>query len=71
VGSAMEYTSPPRKLVRFFQRSRDAWKEKCQEARRECKRLRNSARAADKSRLHWKKLAQERLREIQELESPW
>ncbi|MEA3643133.1 MAG: hypothetical protein VBE63_24800 [Lamprobacter sp.] len=37
----MEYKSPLHKLVNFFKESRDKWKEKYQEARREIKSLKN------------------------------
>jgi len=35
---AKTFTTPLRKLARFFQRSRDGWKAKCQEAKRACKK---------------------------------
>ena len=53
------FKSPMRKLVRFFEKSRDGWKSKCQEARRKCKQLSNQVRAVEKSREHWKAIAQE------------
>ena len=34
-----EYRSPQRKLVRFFERSRDQWKRKCMDAKQRCKLL--------------------------------
>ena len=37
----MEYKSPLRKLVRFFEKSRDNWKQKYQQARQEIKSLKN------------------------------
>ena len=38
-----EFRSPQRKLVRFFQKSRDNWKRKCQEAKQRCKLLSKSS----------------------------
>ena len=35
------FLSPVKKLVRFFERSRNGWKRKCQEAKRRIKRLSN------------------------------
>ena len=61
------YTTPIRKLARFFQTSRDGWKEKCQEAKKECKKWSNQARAVEKSRDHWKDLARQKEQEIREL----
>jgi len=37
------YKSPQRKLVRFFEKSRDQWKAKCQTAKFTVKRLQNLA----------------------------
>jgi hypothetical protein len=53
--------------MRFFQRSRDAWKSKCQEAKRQCKKLQNQTRAVEKSREHWKERARQYERELREL----
>ncbi len=65
---AKTFTSPLRKLVQFFQRSRDGWKAKYQEAKRVCKKLSNQVRAVEKSREHWRELAQRSQRQVQELE---
>jgi len=35
------YSSPIRKLIPFFEKSRDQWKEKCKLAKREIKILKN------------------------------
>lgn len=48
------FTSPVRVLKTFFQRSRDKWKKKCQEAKREKKHWQNEAANLRKSREHWK-----------------
>ena len=37
-----KYSSPIRKLIPFFVTSRDKWKEKCQLAKKEVKRLKNN-----------------------------
>jgi chromosome segregation ATPase len=48
------YKSPRRKLLRFFEKSRDQWKTKCFEAKATVKRLQNRVRFLEKSkdRLH-------------------
>lgn len=53
------YKSPIGKLVKFFLRSRDRWKVKCQASKREVKKLTNQVRAVEKSRDHWKEVAKE------------
>lgn len=39
-----EYRSPLRKLASFFEKSRDQWKSKCQEAKYEAKKLKHVVR---------------------------
>lgn len=63
-----EYTSPTRKLVGFFWNSRNQWKQKCQEAKRQNKLLQNQTRAVERSRDQWKELARERAQRLAELE---
>jgi hypothetical protein len=53
-GKDKHYKSPQRKLVRFFERSRDQWKEKCLEAKAVVKGLKNRSRFLDRSKGHWK-----------------
>jgi hypothetical protein len=65
---AKTFTSPLRKLVPFFQRSRDNWKAKYQEAKRLCKKLSNQVRAVEKSREHWRARAQRSQQQVQSLE---
>jgi hypothetical protein len=65
---AKPFTTPLRKLVQFFQRSRDNWKAKYHEAKRLCKKLSNQVRAVEKSREHWRELAQRSQRRVQRLE---
>ena len=62
------FKSPLPKLVRFFQSSRDKWKEKCLKAKRESKKLANQARAVEKSRERWKQQAKVAQRQVRELE---
>lgn len=44
------YKSPIKKLVRFFEKSRDQWKVKCREAKAKVKRLTNRTRFLEKSK---------------------
>jgi predicted nucleic acid-binding Zn-ribbon protein len=63
-----EFRSPKRILVRFFKKSRDRWKEKYQEAKRELKRLANQAADVRRSREAWRKKAEEAEAEVQRLQ---
>lgn len=54
----LPYSSPPRKLLRFFLKSRDQWKAKCQRAKATVKRLENRMRFLEKSKAQWKSKAQ-------------
>lgn len=67
VADDKEYRSPVRKLVRFFVRSRDAWKAKCQKAKMRIKRLSNGIQALQRSRDRWKSLAKQSQREARQL----
>ena len=50
-GDSLEpYKSPRRKLLRFFEKSRDQWKDKCLEAKAAVKRLQNRVRFLEKSK---------------------
>lgn len=49
-----KYNSPLRKLVTFFEQSRDNWKAKYVEAKRNIKLLENQQRRLQKSRDKWK-----------------
>ena len=53
------YSSPVRKLARFFEKSRDQWKAKCRSAKVKVKRLTNRKRFLEASRARWKKRVQE------------
>ena len=61
------FRSPQRKLVRFFLRSRDGWKRKCQRAKASIKRLTNGQRALERSRDRWKTLAKQQREELRNL----
>ena len=54
----MEYVSPLRKLVRFFESSRDKWKAKHQEVKKQFKLAQNQIRAVEKSRAKWRQGAE-------------
>jgi uncharacterized protein YdaU (DUF1376 family) len=61
------FTSPVRKLARFFLRSRDGWKQKCLKAKVALKRVKNEAYALRKSRDGWKEMANQHEQELKEL----
>lgn len=56
------YKSPRRKLVRFFEKSRDQWKAKHQKSKANGKRLSNRVRFLEKSKAQW----QQRMRELEQ-----
>ena len=62
------YKSPTRKLVRFFESSRNKWKRKCLDAKAVIKKLKTHVRAVEKSRDHWKQLAREQRERADRLE---
>lgn len=62
-----QYKSPVRKLLRFFERSRDGWKRKCKEAKVTVKRLANRVRSLEKSRGQWKEQAGRQAEELRRL----
>jgi regulator of replication initiation timing len=51
---ALPYRSPISKLLRFFCRSRDKWKAKCKEVKRENKSLKYRLAVMTESRDRWK-----------------
>ena len=53
-GEPLPYRSPISKLLRFFCRSRDKWKAKCQAAKRENKTLKYCLAKMKESRDRWK-----------------
>lgn len=54
VHRSLPFRSPLRKLVVFFQQSRDRWKEKCMEAKRKNKSLKVCLAKMKESRDRWK-----------------
>ena len=54
IGESLSYRSPISKLLRFFCRSRDKWKAKCKEAKRENKSLKYRLAKMTESRDRWK-----------------
>lgn len=62
------FKSPVSKLMKFFHKSRDGWKAKCQEAKRANKLLANQTRAVEKSRERWRETALAAQRQLRELE---
>ena len=48
------YKSPEKKLIRFFETSRNKWKTKARESKRVMKRLKNRIRFLETSRARWK-----------------
>lgn len=54
IGESLPYRSPISKLLRFFRGSRDKWKAKCKEAKRENKSLKYRLAKMTESRNRWK-----------------
>ena len=65
--SKANWKSPLRKLVRFFQRSRDRWKAKYAAKKQQYKLMSNQVRAVEKSRAQWKQAAEQAQQQIREL----
>ena len=61
------YKSPTRKLLQFFEKSRDGWKRKCLEAKVRVKRLGNRVRSLQRSRDQWKEQAMGQREELRQL----
>ena len=61
------YRSPVRKLMQFFERSRDGWKRKRQEAKVVTRRLSNRVRKLEASRDLWKERARRQGEELRQL----
>lgn len=53
VADPFSFRSPLKKLVRFFHRSRDQWKEKCKDAKRQNKSLRICLAQMKEKRDRW------------------
>ena len=65
---AMEFKSPVAKLVRFFRRSRDLWKEKHHRLKEKCRKLANQTAAVEKSCEGWRSQAMALRQRVRELE---
>jgi outer membrane murein-binding lipoprotein Lpp len=63
------FRSPRKKLLRFFVRSRNGWKAKCQEAKGRVKRLGNRVQKLTVSRNRWKEQAQALRSELASVEA--
>ncbi len=63
------YKSPSKKLVRFFEKSRNQWKSKHHKAKSSIKRLNNRVRFLEKSKGQWKSRAQELEMEVARLKA--
>lgn len=63
------FRSRPRVLAKWFLESRDRWKQKCMEIRKEVKRLKVRVADVDRSRQQWRQKAEQRGRELDELKS--
>jgi len=66
--SGQSWKSPLRKLVNFFERSRNRWKEKYTAKKQECKRMGNQVRAVEKSRAQWRQVAEEAQQQVVQLQ---
>ena len=64
-----QYKSPQRKLVKFFEKSRDQWKEKCLDAKVKIRRLSNRIRFLEESKGKLKNQVKELKNEISRMES--
>jgi hypothetical protein len=62
------YRSPRTKLLRFFVRSRDGWKQKCQVAKLRIKRLSNRLQKLKVSRDRWKEQYRTLSNELQQIQ---
>lgn len=61
------YKSPRRKLVRFFEKSRNQWKAKCLQAKATAKGLKHRIRYLEQSKADWKAKAKELEHELTRL----
>lgn len=67
LGAVEGYKSPVKKLVRFFEKSRDKWKQKYMERKNQCRKLSNQVRAVEGSRERWRNQAKAAEKEIKQL----
>ncbi len=64
-----EYTSPQRKLVKFFETSRNKWKARCLKGQATIRRLKKRAHWLEQSRDTWKTRARQLADRVRELEA--
>jgi uncharacterized protein YdaU (DUF1376 family) len=57
--SQRKFRSPTSKLVAFFERSRDGWRQKCKEVRKQLKSLKIRHAKLKASRDYWKRKARQ------------
>lgn len=67
--TSQSYQSPLRKLVTFFEQSRDQWKAKCQEAKSKVKQLKNKVNYLENSRARWKEKSKRLETKLAQMES--
>ena len=67
--TAKVYTSPTKKLARFFEKSRDGWKAKCRTAKVRLKRHKQRVRRLEQSRDQWKQRASDLEAEVARLKA--
>lgn len=61
---AKQYLSPVKKLARYFEKSRDRWKEKCLKAKKRVKLLHTKVADLQVSRERWKSEAKQLREEL-------
>ena len=66
--SELNWKSPLRKLVKFFQRSRNRWKTKYVAKKQECKRRGSQVRAVERSRAKWREAAEQAQQQVRALQ---
>lgn len=64
-----KFRSPLRKLVTFFEVSRDKWKEKCQQVKYQFKLLKRRFQTLEKSRDLWQQRYQEAQTDCEQLQA--
>ena len=66
--SVQFWKSSWRKLARFFKRSRDQWKAKYMDMKKEHKLMGNQVRAVEKSRQNWRQVARQAQQQLRRLQ---
>jgi hypothetical protein len=62
------FKSPVRKLLPFFQKSRNRWKAKSHKLKQQLKKEQNQVRAVEKSRATWRDKAEAAIRQVADLQ---